>query len=107
MAKNTSKQSNVKNQINSFLHISSDIRSILSGFRKEIPEIVEKIVNDRLRNDWDKLSIMTPALEEFICFHDKHQGDADAPNQTRDKAALISNSPGLGSMAGKIRISNP
>ena len=35
---------------------------------------------------------MAPTLEEYICSRDKHQGDADAPNQTRDKSALISNS---------------
>ena len=49
----------------------------------------------------DQLSIMAPTLEEDICSHDKHQGDADAPNQTRDKGTLISNSPDLVSAARK------
>ena len=49
----------------------------------------------------DQLSIMAPTLEEGICSHDKHKGDADAPNQTRDKGTLISNSPDLVSAARK------
>ena len=44
---------------------------------------------------------MAPALEEDIGSHDKHQGDADVPNQTRDKDALISNSSDLGFVTGK------
>ena len=44
MAGTRSKQYKNKNQIKSFSDISSDIRSILSDFRKQI---AEKIVNDR------------------------------------------------------------
>ena len=49
----------------------------------------------------DQLPIMAPTLEENICSRNKHQEDADAPNQTRDKGALISNSPDLVSVARK------
>ena len=49
----------------------------------------------------DQLPIMAPTLEENICSRNKHQEDTDAPNQTRDKGALISNSPDLVSVARK------
>ena len=65
MAKNTSTQDKDKNQISIFSDILSDIRSILSDFSKEIPEVVERIVYERLNGDQDKLSIM-PGLEENL-----------------------------------------
>ena len=55
MAKNTSTQDKDKNQISIF----SDILA------KEIPEVVERIVYERLNGDQDKLSIM-PGLEENL-----------------------------------------
>ena len=48
MADNSSEQDKLKKQIATFSDTLSDIRSILNNFRKEIPEVVEKIVNDRL-----------------------------------------------------------
>ena len=93
MADNTSKQDKDKYQISGFADILSDIRAILSDFRKEIPEVVEKIVRDRLDNDQDKLSITAPPSEGNIGSRGKHQRDTDPPNQTREKGALISDSP--------------
>ena len=63
MADNSSEQDKLKKQIGTFSDTLPDIRSILNNFKKEIPEVVEKIVNDRLGNDKDKLYIMEPALE--------------------------------------------
>ena len=66
-------------------------QSHMKLFRKDIPKFVEKTVNDTLGDDQDKFSIMAPALEGDIGSHFKYQEDADALNQSRDKAVFISN----------------
>ena len=71
------------------MNILSDL---LSDFRREILEFVEKSFNDKLDNDYDKMFIKVPTLEEDIGSYDKHQGDVDASNQTRNNRAFISNS---------------
>ena len=71
------------------MNILSDL---LSGFRREILEFVEKSFSDKLDNDYDKMFIKVPTLEEDIGSYDKHQGDVDVSNQTRNNRAFISNS---------------
>lgn len=57
----------------SFSDNLSDIRSISRILENWIPEVAEKkIFNDRLDNDMDKLSIISPALEEDIGSRDKN-----------------------------------
>ena len=68
-------------------------QSHMKLFRKDIPKFVEKTVNDTLGDDQDKFSIMAPALEGDI-------QDADALNQSRDKAVFISTPRILCSVVG-------
>ena len=57
----------------SFSDNLSDIRSMSRILENWIPEVAEKkIFNDRLDNDMDKLSIISPALEEDIGSRDKN-----------------------------------
>lgn len=57
----------------SFSDNLSDIRSISRILENWIPEVAEKKkFNDRLDNDMDKLSIISPALEEDIGSRDKN-----------------------------------
>ena len=64
----------------SFSDNLSDIRSISRILENWIPEVAEKkIFNDRLDNDMDKLSIISPALEEDIGSRDKNTKGKQIP----------------------------
>ena len=45
--------------------------------------------------------IIAPSLEEDISSNDTYQRKSDAPNQSRDRGVVISNSEDLGFVNGK------
>ena len=60
MADNTDKKNIAEIEISDFSDSLFDTQSVLSDFRNEIPDIVEKILNETFDNDQEKLLIMAP-----------------------------------------------
>lgn len=60
MADNTDKKNIAEIEISDFSDSLFNTQSVLSDFRNEIPDIVEKILNETFDNDQEKLLIMAP-----------------------------------------------
>ena len=60
MADNTDKKNIAEIEISDFSDSLFDTQSVLSDFRNEIPDIVEKILNETFDNDQEKLLIIAP-----------------------------------------------
>ena len=60
MADNTDKKNIAEIEISDFSDSLFDTQSVLSDFRNEIPDIVEKILDETFDNDQEKLLIMAP-----------------------------------------------
>ena len=60
MADNTDKKNIAEIEISDFSDSLFNTQSVLSDFRNEIPDIVEKILNETFDNDQEKLLIIAP-----------------------------------------------